>query len=105
MPSKVLLPTPDPAKIPIRWPVPTVNIPSIALTPTSKRSSIGGRVNGLGGSCSVGTVGSPLGNNVPSIGFPIESSTLPISSAPTLISNGARVPSTKQPVEISRSEV
>ncbi|MNP40256.1 hypothetical protein D3C76_1338840 [compost metagenome] len=47
MPSKVLFPTPEPAKIPTRWPLPTVRSPSMARMPTLMGSSTLGRFNGL----------------------------------------------------------
>ena len=71
IPSNVLFPTPDPAKIPTLCPFPTVNMPSIALTPTASFSSIGGRVRGLGGSCSVPTVVKPFGNAVHQLDSPL----------------------------------
>ena len=41
IPKSVLLPTPDPAKIPILCPVPRVSIPSTTRTPTDRgRSTI-----------------------------------------------------------------
>ncbi len=47
MPIRVLLPTPEPAKIPIRWPLPMVSSPSMAFTPNSIRSVMAGRERGL----------------------------------------------------------
>ena len=47
IPSSVLFPTPLPAKIPIRCPFPTVFRPSIAFTPNSSVSVIGGLSSGL----------------------------------------------------------
>jgi len=47
MPIRVLLPTPEPANIPILWPFPMVFSPSMALTPNSRRSLMGGRFKGL----------------------------------------------------------
>ena len=41
MPIKILLPTPDPAIIAIRWPLPRVIMLLIAATPTSRGSLIG----------------------------------------------------------------
>ena len=35
MPSSVLLPTPEPAKMPMRWPLPQVSRPSMARTPVA----------------------------------------------------------------------
>ena len=47
MPIRVLLPTPEPAKMPMRCPFPMVSMLSMALTPNSIRSRMGGRVMGL----------------------------------------------------------
>ena len=47
MPSSVDLPTPEPAKMPIRWPLPMVSRPSMAFTPNSIRSRMGGRAIGF----------------------------------------------------------
>ena len=55
MPSSVLLPTPEPAKMPTRWPRPMVSRPSMARTPVSSGRSIASRSSGLGGSAASGT--------------------------------------------------
>ena len=47
IPSSVLFPTPLPANIPILCPFPIVNVPSIAFTPNSIFSVIGGLSNGF----------------------------------------------------------
>ncbi len=47
MPMRVDLPTPDPANMPIRWPLPMVIMPSMAFTPNWIRSRMGGRWRGL----------------------------------------------------------
>ena len=47
MPISVDFPTPEPAKMPMRWPLPMVIMPSMALTPNSIRSRMGGRRRGL----------------------------------------------------------
>ena len=49
IPSKVLLPTPEPANNPIRCPQPNVKHESIALTPVENISVIIGLSNGPGG--------------------------------------------------------
>ena len=49
LPSRVLLPTPEPPKMPILWPRPQVRKPSIARTPVVRRSRIGSRSSGPGG--------------------------------------------------------
>ena len=55
MPSSVLLPTPEPAKMPTRWPWPSVSSPSIARTPVSSGSVMIWRCSGCGGSAASGT--------------------------------------------------
>lgn len=47
MPIRVDLPTPDPAKMPIRCPLPTVFKPSMALIPKCSLSRIGGLSKGF----------------------------------------------------------
>ena len=54
IPSKVLFPTPDPAKIPILCPLPTVIRPSTALTPKGRTSSMIFLAIGSGGCASTG---------------------------------------------------
>ncbi len=54
IPNNVLLPTPLPAKIPTRCPLPKVNKPSIALTPTLSGFAIRWRCRGLGAGASKG---------------------------------------------------
>ncbi len=54
IPISVLLPTPLPANIPIRWPLPTVIRPSTAFTPKGSTSSIIFLFNGSGGCASTG---------------------------------------------------
>ncbi len=55
MPSSVDLPTPEPAKMPRRWPRPQGITASSARTPSASRFVIGGRPSGLGGLPSTGT--------------------------------------------------
>ena len=55
MPSVTLLPTPEPEKMPIRWPWPQVSRPSIARTPVDSGASIRGRSTAGGGARSSGT--------------------------------------------------
>ena len=50
----MLLPTPEPAKIPIRCPLPQVSIASIARTPVASGSTIRGRSQGRGGATEEG---------------------------------------------------
>ena len=49
MPSSTLLPTPEPANRPMRWPRPTVSMALMARTPDVQHVSIGARVSGIGG--------------------------------------------------------
>nr|CAA39531.1 unnamed protein product [Bacillus subtilis subsp. subtilis str. 168] len=96
IPIKVLFPTPLPAKIPIRWPLPTVSKLSIDLTPTPIFSRIGGRFIGLGGDCSVDT-GETFRQKLSSSGSPKASMTCPISPVPTLTRSDSPVASTMLP--------
>ena len=50
MPMSVDLPTPEPAMMPTRCPLPKVNRLLMERTPTSRMSVMRGRCNGLGGS-------------------------------------------------------
>ena len=57
MPSVVDLPTPEPAMMPTRWPLPRVSRPLTERMPTSRGSLMRGRSRGLGGSrCRGGVV-------------------------------------------------
>ena len=60
MPSVTLLPTPEPEKMPIRWPRPQVSRPSIARTPVESGVSIRGRSVAGGGAPASGR---PLGQH------------------------------------------
>ena len=84
IPSSTLLPTPLPAKIPIRCPCPRVISPSIARTPVPIAVEIRARSSGFGrtpvnGRRRVNRNGRPA-----SIGRPRPLTTRPISSSPTL---------------------
>ena len=50
MPMSVDLPTPEPAMMPTRWPLPRVSRLLMERTPTSRMSVMRGRCRGLGGS-------------------------------------------------------
>ena len=83
MPSSEDLPTPEPAKMPRRWPRPQGTIASSARTPSDTRSSMRGRESGSGGEASAGRhcvfgIG-PL----PSSGRPRPSSARPSSASET----------------------
>ena len=54
MPSSEDLPTPEPAKMPRRWPRPQGTSASSARTPSDTRSSMRGRASGSGGAASAG---------------------------------------------------
>ena len=54
MPSREDLPTPEPAKMPRRWPRPQGTSASSARTPSETRSVMRGRVKGSGGAASTG---------------------------------------------------
>src|SRR4051812_23427766 len=84
MPMSDDLPTPEPAKMPRRWPWPHGTSESRARTPSEMRSWMRGRVSGSGGDALAGRRGvvsaiSPR----PSIGRPRPSRTRPSRSMPT----------------------
>lgn len=83
IPSSVLLPTPDGAKMPTRWPTPSVISPSITRTPVGNGVSISLRASGFGGSCWVDTQVAPVTGPRSSSGRPSPSSTRPNSASPT----------------------
>src|SRR4051812_23186480 len=83
MPSSDDLPTPEPAKMPRRWPRPHGMTPSSARTPSVTRSSMRGRLSGSGGEPSVERSFAPSAWGMPSIGRPRPSRTRPSSSSPT----------------------
>ena len=77
------MPTPEPAKIPMRWPKPMVKKESMARTWVGKILSMGGRVRAGTGAASHGIL-IPNGKGGPSsIGVPVASSTRPINSGQT----------------------
>ncbi len=83
MPIRVLLPTPDPAKMPIRWPVPQGISASIARTPRASGLRMLGRRSTSGGRASMERRPSSAGRPRPSSGRPRPSSTRPSSASPT----------------------
>src|SRR5579859_6914642 len=83
IPSSVLLPTPEPAKMPNRWPLPQVSIPSRARTPVASGVLIGCRPSGLGGASVMRAVREVWSGPLPSIGRARPSITRPRSSSPT----------------------
>ena len=101
MPMRVLLPTPEPAKMPILCPFPMVSMPSMALTPNSRRSRIGGRAMGLM-YCSFSTQNCvpPVKGPLPSMGWPRALMTLPLRNGPMARLSRRPVLRTKFPAEI-----
>ena len=91
------LPTPEPAKIPRRWPRPQGTSPSRTRTPSSSCSEIRPRRSGWGGVPSMPVSSSPTSGGPSSIGRPSPSRTRPSSSSPTLTGSGPRVSSTRAP--------
>ena len=83
IPSTVLLPTPEPAKMPTRWPLPAVSSPSMARTPVVSRSTIPRRRIGCGGVPNIGLLNLVAIGPRPSMGRPSPSTTRPSSSGPT----------------------
>ena len=86
MPIKVLFPTPDPPKMPTRWPRPTVRSASRARMPVPNGTRIGARSNGERTRPSSGIGSETAGGPPSSIGSPSAFRTLPISAGPTSIS-------------------
>ena len=83
MPSSTLLPTPEPANRPMRWPRPTVSIALMARTPTSSTESMGARDSGLTGGELSGTLRATSSGPSPSSGRPAASTTRPSMPSPT----------------------
>ena len=101
MPMRVLLPTPEPAKMPTRWPLPMVSILSMALMPNSIRSRMGGRWKGLISSDFSTQKGVPPGKGpLPSMGRPRASITRPLRKGPTVTFRRLPVLRTKLPAEM-----
>ena len=96
IPSVVLFPTPDPAKIPTLCPSPIVSNPSIALTPVGRIVSILFLFKGSGGIASNG-YGTPFSLLSPSKGFPSPSNICPNKCSPQLTERGCPSGSTLQP--------
>ena len=84
MPSSTLLPTPEPANRPMRWPRPTVSSELMARTPTSSVRVMGARVSGLIGTPVRRVRSSQPTGPLPSSGSPAPSMTRPSNSGPTL---------------------
>src|SRR4051812_36517505 len=88
MPSSDDLPTPEPAKMPRRWPRPQGTSASSARTPSDTRSSMRGRERGSGGEASAGRHwASPIGP-LPSRGRPRPSRARPSSASETSTLSG-----------------
>ena len=96
MPSSVDLPTPEPAKMPSRWPRPHGTSASSARTPRSSRSSMRVRCSGDGGRPATARSDRRSSAGPPSIGRPRPSSTRPRSASPTRTRNGSPVGSTRR---------
>src|SRR6185437_6864581 len=101
-PSRVDLPTPEPAKMPSRWPRPQGTSVSSARTPSSRRSLMRGRSIGDGGEPATTRGRQPVISPPPSIGRPSPSSTRPSRASPTGTRNGPPVGATTVPGAIPR---
>ena len=99
IPSNVDFPTPDPAKMPIRWPFPRVISPSTAFTPSGSGSVIISLESGSGEGASILYVSVPM-YSLPSIGLPSPSNVRPSISSPTETESGYPMFSTIQPEPI-----
>src|SRR3972149_4096304 len=88
IPINVLFPTPLPAKIPNRCPLPQVNNPSITLSPVFIGSFIRFLFKGSGGELYIEQCPSVFIGSFPSIGSPKPPITRPRSPSPTPIVKG-----------------
>src|SRR5882762_12005603 len=100
MPSSTDLPTPEPAKSPMRCPPPTASSALIDLTPTSSGSRIARRMRGFKGSPASDTRSVHLSSPKPSKGRPAPSSTRPSNSSPIAIDDTLCVGMTRAPGDI-----
>ena len=98
MPNKVLLPTPEPANSPKRWPLPMVVSALIARTPTSSGSVIASRSRGLSASPLNAVLLSDSSSPPPSIKRPAPSSTRPSISSPTATAFSSSIGTTGAPI-------
>ena len=98
IPSKVLFPTPEPAKSPNRWPLPNVVRALMARTPTSKGSLIARRSRGLSASPFNAVRFSDTISPAPSINRPAPSSTRPSISVPTDTAWSSSIGTTAAPI-------
>ena len=96
IPRSVLFPTPLPANMPIRCPLPTVSNPSTAFTPRGSTLLIISLSIGSGGAASTG-YSSVYSNSEPSVGFPSPSSVCPSMPSPTFTDKGRSIFSTTLP--------
>jgi hypothetical protein len=91
MPMSVDFPTPEPAMMPTRWPLPRVKRPFMARTPTSRGSEMRGLSRGLGGSAKMGRNFRGKMGPISSMGLPKASTVRPRKRRPTGISGGVEV--------------
>ena len=102
IPINVDLPTPEPAIIAIRLPLPNVNIVSMTRTPVYNGLVINCLFIGFGAAFFNGREWRPMGIGLSSIGLPNGSITRPNRSSPTGIESSPRVNSTLSPNCTSR---
>lgn len=102
IPINVDFPTPEPAKIPILCPLPTVIIPSTAFTPRGNTWSIIALDIGSGGAASTGYATPVIVS--PSMGIPSPFTVLPKSFSLTVTVRGSPVFSTTQPRPMPSTE-
>ena len=101
--NRVDLPTPEPAKMPMRCPRPQGTSVSSARTPSGSDSSIMRRVSGCGAAWSTPTCGTLCSGGPPSIGRPSPSSTRPRSAGPIGTEVAPSAPSARSPARTPRS--
>ena len=91
-PISVDLPTPEPAKRPMRCPSPTVSSPSMSATPSESGCVDALALEGVGAVAVDGPLDQPSsGSGLPSMGSPRPSSTRPSSPSPTRMVSGRPV--------------
>ena len=99
MPSSTLLPTPEPAKIPSRWPRPHVSMPSMHRTPRAQRQyrSAAARVADDRRRSAAGIDPRSIGCGRPSMHRPRASITRPNSAGPIFSVRAVRISRTALP--------
>lgn len=96
-PSRVLLPTPLPEKMPTLWPLPRVRAASMARMPVQNGSVMGARRSGCSGGLSIGALWGQRMCGPTSMGLPRPSSTRPSRPSPNPTVRSVGLESTLSP--------